>query len=123
MVGSNSSGLLTTCGGSQELFAAGLAACGCQARSKQDASRRRLPGPQQTGREPSAAAREWNSAHCTIMVWRNCSGLLTTRDVLDKSALYEINRHSTVVRKSFFAAGFAACGCKARSKKTRAAAG
>jgi len=30
----NSSGLLTTFGGSQEFFAAGLAAAGCQARSK-----------------------------------------------------------------------------------------
>jgi len=30
----NYSGLLTTFGGSQEFFAAGLAACGCQARSK-----------------------------------------------------------------------------------------
>jgi len=30
----NYSGLLTTFGGSQEFFAAGLAAAGCQARSK-----------------------------------------------------------------------------------------
>jgi len=36
--------------------------------------------------------------------------------VLDKSALYGGSQE-------FFAAGLAACGCQARSKKTRAAAG
>jgi len=33
-VNGNSSGLLTTCGGSQEDFSAGFAACGCKARRK-----------------------------------------------------------------------------------------
>src|SRR5260370_19453974 len=38
---STCSGLLTTFGGSQEVFPAGFAACGCKARRKKDASRRR----------------------------------------------------------------------------------
>jgi len=45
------SGLLTTFGGSQEVFAAGLAACGLGSL--------RLPSPQQKRREPPEAARDW----------------------------------------------------------------
>jgi len=64
------SGLLTTFGGSQEIFAAGLAAAGCQARSKKDVSSRRRRDwgalaairselQQQKRREQQEAARDW----------------------------------------------------------------
>src|SRR5437588_4942653 len=63
----NSSGLLITFGGSQEVFAAGLAAAGCQPRSKHDASRRRRRGSRHLRSYLASQTKTYE--YCCVLLW------------------------------------------------------